>query len=153
MSSLYELSNHFQNLLNADNEDFTQDLAQAEYDLREKMIDCIKYAKSLHADAMAIKEAVEAMNDRRVKMEKRAAQMRDYVLENMQVTDIKNIECTYFKISRRLNPPSVLITDEDLIPSEFKRIKTIVEIDKTAIKSAGGCNGAIISQSESLRIS
>ena len=162
MSTLFEISAKFKHLLDlvetdVDSDESLQDaivntLESVEYEFNDKVVDCVKYIKNLQAQSDAIKQASDAMLKRRTAMEKRIENVKQYVLDNMQATQIEKVECEYFKVSLKNNPPSVKVMDDTLIPAEFMRTKTVIEIDKQAIKQAGGCEGAIIVQNKSLSI-
>jgi predicted secreted acid phosphatase len=61
--------------------------------------------------------------------------MKDYLKGSMEHTGITKIECPYFKLSIQKNPVSVIITNEKLIPEQFKEQVISLKIDKTAIKN------------------
>jgi len=61
--------------------------------------------------------------------------MKDYLKGSMEHTGITKIECPYFKLSIQKNPVSVIITNEKLIPEQFKEQVISWKIDKTAIKN------------------
>jgi hypothetical protein len=90
-------------------------------DLETKAVNVAKFTLSLEASAAAIKTAEAAMATRRKAIEARAARLREYLLTNMQHAGIQKIECPYFKLAQRENPPAVVIDGADLIPAEFMR--------------------------------
>jgi hypothetical protein len=61
------------------------------------------------------------MAARRKALENRAARIKDWVLANMMVAGIQKIECPYFRLAVRANPPAVEIYEPGLIPAEFMR--------------------------------
>ena len=91
-------------------------------DLETKSIGVAKFIGNLEAQAMAIKVAEDQMAARRKAIERRADSIREYLKTNMERTGITKIECPYFKISLRDNPPSVVIDDEKAIPEGFMRL-------------------------------
>lgn len=161
MSTLFEISYKFRDLLEmAENEQDEGSLHDAiigtleavEYEFKDKVIDCAKYIKNLQVQSDAIKQAADDMLKRRAAMDKRIESVKQYVLNNMKATQIKSVECDFFKVSVKNNPSSVQILDDSKIPADFTRQKITFEVDKTAIKQAGGCDGAIIVQNQSLSI-
>jgi hypothetical protein len=52
----------------------------------------------------------------------------------METNGVKKIELTQCNITLKNNPSALKIFDESMIPSEYKKEKTIVEIDKASIK-------------------
>jgi hypothetical protein len=161
MSTLFELSFKFRDLLEMAEHDQDDEplqdaimstLESVEYEVKDKIVDCAKYIKNLQAQSDAIKQATDDMLKRKTAMDKRIENVKRYVLQNMQATQIKNVECEFFKVSVKNNPPSVQILDDSKIPAEFINTKQVISIDKTAIKQAGGCEGAIVVQNQSLMI-
>ena len=154
--SLFELSRDFDRLLSSENDesddDFFEALSMAEAAFKDKVIDCVKYVKNLEMQSDTIKQAMDAMQKRKQAMDKRVDGIKEYVLQNMELTALKTVECEYFKVSVKKNPPSVFIFDESQIPAHFISTKQVVSIDKTAIKQAGGCDGVSIIQKQSLSI-
>lgn len=88
-------------------------------DLEVKAVSVAMFVRNLQATAAAIKQAEEEMANRRKAMEKRAEQITDYLLQNMQRCEISKIESPHFKIALQNNPPSVVIDDAGSIPTEL----------------------------------
>jgi hypothetical protein len=161
MSTLFEVSYKFRDLLEMAEHDqddeslqdaIVSTLESVEYEFKDKVIDCAKYIKNLQSQSDAIKQATDDMLKRKSAMDKRIENVKRYVLQNMQATQIKNVECEFFKVSLKTNPPSVQIINMELIPADFTRQKITFEVDKKVIKQAGGCDGAIVVQNQSLMI-
>ena len=89
--------------------------------LEVKAQNVVMFARNLEATATAIKEAETAMAARRKAIENRAAGLRRYALSAMQVAGVQSIECPYFKLSVRKNPPAVEVFDAAQIPAQFMR--------------------------------
>lgn len=64
------------------------------------------------------------------------AELKDNILTGMLANNLKTVEFTNQRFTAKQNPASVVITAEDLIPQNFKKLKTQVVVDKTAIKKA-----------------
>jgi hypothetical protein len=88
-------------------------------DLEAKAISVAQFVRNLEASAEQIKLAEKAMADRRKAIETRADNVRRYLLDNMVMADIQKIECPFFKLAVRDNPPSVVIDDERQIPVNY----------------------------------
>lgn len=88
-------------------------------DLEAKSVNVASFVRNLEASAEQIKEAEAAMAARRKAIEKRAANVRQYLLDNMLAAGITKIECPYFKLAVRDNPPSVVINEPSLIPDAY----------------------------------
>lgn len=89
--------------------------------LEQKAVSVASFVKNIEASAEAIKAAEAEMRARRTAIENRAKRIRAYLQDQMGRTGIKQIECPYFKVSIRDNPPAVVIDAESQIPEEFMR--------------------------------
>lgn len=107
-------------------------------DLEAKATNTAFVIRNLEASAAAIKEAEAQMAARRKAIESRAARVRDYLLANMMVAGIQKIECPFFRLAVRDNPPAVEVYEPGLVPSEYMRRPEPPPAtpDKTAIKEA-----------------
>lgn len=90
-------------------------------DLETKAVNVAMFARNLEASARSIKDAEQAMAERRKAIEKKAEHLRAYLLNCMQATQISKIECPYFTLTIKKNPPAVVIEDEAQIPAAFMR--------------------------------
>lgn len=107
-------------------------------DLEAKATNTAFVIRNLEASAAAIKEAEAQMAARRKAIENRAARVRDYLLANMLMAGVQKIECPYFRLAVRDNPPAVEVYEPGLIPAEYMRQPDPPPPapDKTAIKEA-----------------
>ncbi len=107
-------------------------------DLEQKAVAVAMVSRNMDASAAAIKEAEAAMAARRKAIESRAASLRAYLLNCMQATGIKKIECPHFALAIRDNPPSVDVFDAAQVPAEYMRQPEPPPpaADKAAIKEA-----------------
>jgi len=108
-------------------------------DLEVKATNVAMFVRNLESIAEQIKQAEQAMAERRKALENRADRIRQYLLENMQRTGISKIESPWFKIALAKNPPSVVVDDEVTLKfahPEFVKVVTTESLDKTAIKEA-----------------
>ncbi len=152
---LYEISQMYQDTLDdidSEDENSLEAINSIEVEFEDKAIAVISHFKNLEADAVAIKEEENKMKARRLSIEKNVAWLKNYLLNNMIETGINKITCPYFEVKLKTNPASTIIVDESLIPDEFKTEVRSVKIDKTAIKKAGGCDGAKLIRKQSLSI-
>lgn len=142
--SLYQLSHEYLNALdfltdadNAIEPQVIHDTLEAlEGELQEKVVNVAKFIRNLETTTEAIKAAETDMAKRRKTLEQRVTWLKGYLKSNMETTGINKIECPYFKLSIAKNPASVDVLDETQIPESFKRIETVVNVDKNAIKAA-----------------
>ena len=126
--------------------------------IEDKAKNVAAFTRNLESSAAAKREAGKAMLAKADRLEKRAESIRQYLLMNMQFAGITRIECPWFTIAVRKNPPSVVIDDESVLPAEF--IVTppppAPRPDKAAIgraiKSGTDVPGAHLVQSERIEI-
>lgn len=107
-------------------------------DLELKAVNVASFVRNLEASAAQIKEAEQQMANRRKAIEKRAENVREYLLNNMVHAGIKEISCPYFKLSVRDNPVSVVINEPGLIPAAYmtEPVAPPPAPDKALIKKA-----------------
>jgi hypothetical protein len=88
-------------------------------ELEEKAVNVALFVRNLEATAESIKAAEKQMADRRKSLESKAESIRRYLKDNMQRTGISKIECPYFALTIKKNPPSVVIDDASLLPVDY----------------------------------
>lgn len=127
LPTLYELayefieaSNTLQNL-DLDEDTIRDTLEGLQYPVEQKAQNVAFVIRNMESLAEQIKQAEEQMATRRKAIENRAANVKQYLLQNMERCGISKIESPYFKISIRNNPASVVVDDAGAIPSEFYR--------------------------------
>jgi len=142
-----------------DDEQAIADTIEAEsYPLELKAQNVAYAIKNLEATAEAIKNAEKEMADRRKAIEKRAANLREYVHTCMEIAGMQKIECPHFALTIKKNPAAVEIFEPSLIPASFMRQpeppppavdkKAIAE----AIKAGQEVPGALLAQGTRLDI-
>ena len=107
------------------------------------------YIKNTLADANAIDAEIKRLSAKKAKLIKSTKYLEDTLIAQMTRFDIQEIPNPTLTLKLKRNPPSVVVIDEDKIPEQFKRIK--YEVDKTAIKKAGGVDGAEITNTFGLK--
>ena len=127
MTSLYDIAAEYRQTadkladLDLDEQTIADTLDGMSGALEVKAQNVVMFARNLEATATAIKEAETAMASRRKAIEHRAAGLRRYALSAMQVAGVQSIECPYFKLAVRKNPPAVEVFDAAQIPAQFMR--------------------------------
>lgn len=125
--SLFQISNDFATLnnlleINSDDPEFVQTLDNISSAFKEKAVNIAYLIRNLEATADNITEAVIAMGERRNAILGKAERLRKYLIDSMLITDQLKIECPYFAITIRDNPPRVNVIDEERIPFEYFEI-------------------------------
>ncbi len=90
-------------------------------DLEVKATNVAAFARNLEASAEQIKQAEAQMAARRKAIERRAEHLREYLKTNLERTGINKVECPWFVLSIKKNPPAVVIDAASQIPAEFMR--------------------------------
>lgn len=127
-------------------------------ELEVKATNVAMFMRNLENAADAIKEAEKQMADRRKAIENRIDRIKSYLISNMERTEIKKIECPYFAITLKKNPPALKVLEEDKIPSKYFTIPEPPPpaLDKAKLKEdlkAGvEIEGAILTVGSSLLI-
>ena len=158
---LYEISAKIKelcnNVENAEDINAVYDVMRdTKLDFNDKVESCVFVIKEIEGIIEARKTLINAVKEHIQAMENKKQWLSDYVLLNMKEIGIDKINGDYFTVKPVKNPPKVTIFDESLIPEKFKKIKTEIVIDKTAIKesikSGIPVDGAIMERGERLYI-
>lgn len=114
-------------------------------DLTTKATNVAMFVRSMESLADQIKAAEEQMAERRKAIERRADHVRQYLMSNMLRAGIGKIECPYFVIAVRDNPPSVVVDAEPEIPGEYmvQPPAPTAQPDKKAIAAAFKAGGSV----------
>lgn len=93
--------------------------------------------RNLEGMADQIKQAEDAMKNRRQSIDNQVKRLKAYLLANLQTAGISKVESPYFVLSVRNNPESVVVDAESQIPPDYMReIPATYEPDKNLIKQA-----------------
>lgn len=117
-----------------DNEPGFLDTLEGETDAMEVADYLIDAALSDDALVEAMKSQERALKERRERIEWRAAQKRNAMLDVLRAIGVKKLERPRATISQRAGSERVEITDESAVPSQLCTVKTTTAPDKNAIK-------------------
>lgn len=133
----------------------TNSLNEIEDNIKDKADNVVRFIRNLESEANAIKEEEKRLAEMRKKREKQVENLKQYLFDFTKVADGQKIKGSIFTVSIKKNPASVVIDDLEAIPEEYKRVKTVVEANKTLLKKVLKENevaGAHLEQKESLNI-
>ena len=162
--NLYQLHEGYLNLVevleNAGEDDnlrelVTNSLNEVEDNIKDKADNVVRFIRNLESEAGAIKEEEKRLAEMRKKREKQVENLKQYLFDFTKVADGQKIKGSIFTVSIKKNPASVVVDDLEVIPEEYKRVKTVIEADKTLLKKAlkdGEVAGVHLEQKESLNI-
>ena len=135
--SLYDISNGFVALFNQDEELTEVDVIRLQEELTQlletKSQSVIGYDRTLENMIASAKSEEERIKQFRKGLESKRDNYHEYIkicLERMQKD---KIETGIGTIKLKNCPASVEVTHEDLIPKEFMRTKTVIEVNKQEI--------------------
>lgn len=122
---LFELAVQHQQLMALDGsadippEVIRDTLEGLEGEIQDKAHSIACMIKNLEAESDAILEAAKAMAERARRVERRAAELSNYLLFQLQACGMTRIPFKEFTVSVRDNPEAVRINDDAQIPAEF----------------------------------
>ena len=164
MSTLYELTNDYMNLLelaedpDIDEQAFMDTLEGIEGALEDKAEGYAKVIRTLEGDAAACDAESKRLRNKKQTIENNIKRMKAALQCAMQITGKTKFKTSLFSFGIQKNPAAVVIDEEHLenIPDRFL-IPQDPQIDKRAIKEALKAGEdleglAHLEQTESLRI-
>jgi hypothetical protein len=138
-----------------DQEVFLDTLSAISESLEDKVESTAKFIRCLDGDIEAIKAEEKRLADKRKVLENKVSSIKEYLQNEMEFSGIDKVKRPTLTVSIQLNPPSVEVLDESVIPSIFM-IPQPEKIDKKAIlkalKDGEEIPGCEITQSRGLRI-
>lgn len=87
------------------------------------------------ARAEALREEAHRMADLAKREEATVEYLKERLFAAMQEQGLNSADLPHFRLSLRKSQ-AVDVTDKDLIPQDYLRVKTVIEPDKNAIKTA-----------------
>ena len=141
--SLYKIEDDLRAILDTLEGASEEDRPQLEIMLREKLEAEVRKVDGLcqfltHLDDQArlAAEEIKRLQLRKSHFDAHGERLKQYVIDIMQQNQLPKLEGKYNTLTLRQCPASVEIIDESAIPSSFQTVKTIVSVDKAAIKKA-----------------
>lgn len=133
---LFEISSQYQSLMNEISEcdELTSEQLQAIESIDDSMQEKAKaigaVIKNMESDFFAINDAIKTMEERARKINTKIESIKNYLKENLERCDIKEVKSPFFDIKIKLNPASVIVNDETLIPEQYYKEQTLRKLDK-----------------------
>ena len=142
--TLYEVSEHLIALL--DSEDMCEsdeERAQCQAEIYRtleasvrKVDDFCRYLAHLDSQVALAGDEIERLKDRKATLENTAHRLEQYAIRVMESLDVRRLDGRTSRLWLRIHQPAVVVESTDLVPYEFKAIKTEISVDKRAIKKA-----------------
>ncbi|SRR6266852_4902066 len=113
------------------NEENLAQLKFLESELQEGAINVASLIKNMEIEVEGVDNAIKEMRLRKESAMNKIQRLKTYILTTMQNYNLQEITgSSQFAIKIRKCPPSVKIIDEEVIPFDFKKIKTETVVDK-----------------------
>ena len=161
MSTLYELTNDYMNLLelaedpDIDEQTFMDTLEGIEGALEDKAEGYAKVIRTLEGDAAACDAESKRLRNKKQTIENNIKRMKTALQYAMEATGKTKFKTALFSFGIQKNPASVVIDHAGKVPANYW-IPQPPELDKKAIKAYikenGDVDWAHLEQTESLRI-
>ena len=123
-------------------EELLNDLAALNEDIAEKGEGYARVIRNMEAEADGLAAEIKRLQGMKKRREDAIERMKAGLLEAMKTAGADKLQTTIGKWSRRLNPPSVVILDPKLVPSEYL-IHREPDIDKFGILAEYKASGKI----------
>jgi hypothetical protein len=149
--SLYEIHDHIAALFDTlDGADSPELRAEIESEINRyleaeirKVDGVASYLAHCEAQAGFAAQEIKRLQERKALWEQRFERVKQAAIAAMEECGAKKLEGRSSTLSLRACPPAVEILDEDLVPAEYKTSKTVVSIDKKALKATLEANAEI----------
>lgn len=155
MTELYKISDAFndvRDLEGMDADTIADTLEGIELEFYDKAENIIGLIKNMKATSEALKSEADSLTKRENALNNKIKRLSDYLLQNMQKTDIKKVERGPHIASTRAGRNIVIIDSVDSLADSHVQVKSEVVPDKTAImasyKAGDKIEGAHIEQSQ-----
>lgn len=90
----------------------------------ERCLAVLRYSIEQEAHAEALGALIKQMQSRKARLEMAAQRARDAVFSAMQAAELPRIVAPDMTVSIGKGRPKVIVTDAELIPERFRRVKT-----------------------------
>lgn len=133
MASLYEIAKEFQAV--AQWIDDAEELPDADQTgtmaatltalgevLQDKAKNIAAIIRNTEVTIDAMKDAEGRLKARRATLERKRDWLNSYLLTGMQQAGIDKIECEYFRVALKNNPPKIVVDADASLPIEYVRI-------------------------------
>ena len=145
--SLYAISKSFNDLIYSDEvteTDKEQGLTMLTKLIEEKSVEVIGLEKNMEHVIEAMKAEEDRIKENRKSLENKLERYKNYIMSCMNTLGTDKLETPRGTISIAINPMSVEIVDEAVIPNKYKNVVHTIKIDKDMIKRDFKNTGEVI---------
>ena len=159
MSTLYELTNQYQQLLELESEideqTFIDTLQSIDEAIEDKAENLAKVIKEMEATITTIANEVSRLQSKKQAVANRVSNLKTYLQGEMEKVNKTKIKGELFTVNIQNNPPSLRVNRTDNIPKDFF-IEQEPTLDKAklkkAIKGGDAIDGVELVQTRGVRI-
>lgn len=153
MSSLYELTAEFTDLLDAgeaideetgeviEGDAFRARLTLLKGDIKAKIHGCMAVRADFAYRAKALRDEAARLTNRARTLENREESIKQYVIAGMEALGIKTVETSHFRVTLVPGRDGIEVVDMEQVPAAFQRVK--VEADKAGAKAHMKAHGEL----------
>ena len=125
---LYEISSQMKELelLADEGVDIADTMEGIEASFEEKAISVMSVVLNVGTDITTLDGEIKRLQDRKKVMENREKAIKDYLLFNMEASEISKITCPLFTLTLAKGREIVQIDDVEKIPTDYLNIKTSI---------------------------
>jgi predicted metal-dependent peptidase len=140
--SLYSMTERYNNLLpllsdeSIPDEDIEKALSEVTGDIAEKCKNGIEFLHYIDDTVANIDTRIKALTAFKKRMESRAETVKKVYMDGLAKVKMDRVSTDSGVMKIAKNPPKVVITEADKIPSEYQKQIIKIDIDKAAIKAA-----------------
>ena len=137
--SLYDIQNTLEDI-ELDNEEkqslIVDSLSTIKDTFEVKALNVAGFIANLKLEAIAVKTAEQRMTQRRRSLERQVEWLSDYLFCQMQKMQLPKISNEQLIVAIKKNPAKVCITNEGIIPAEYKEVVETTKVIKASIASS-----------------
>jgi hypothetical protein len=144
MTALYQISSDYQAAFtelsemlqdtDVDNPEklIRDSLAHIENQFEQKGLNIAMFIRTLQHEQYGVKDVIDRLTKRNKAIERQVTWLQEYLLEQLDVMNIKKLSNDWVTVSVRANPCRVMV-DESVVPEKYKTITQVIHIDKKTI--------------------
>ena len=137
MANLYDIRENIRWLqMLAEMQELTDDqeleLQTLEIDRTEKLEDIVKIIRNLESDVKVYADEIKAFQKKKQRAQKNVEYLRKQLMYDLMDNEEDKKRVGHFTVGLARKPGKIVVTNEEVLPAKFKRIKQ--EVSKTAIK-------------------
>lgn len=122
---------------------------------KDKMINIVHYVNFIEGNVDLIDLEIKRLQNLKKSVGSRVDSLKRYAKHSMELEGLTKMDLGTTVLSVRNNAPALIVDDESLIPSQFKKTVEVTTVDKMAIKEfmkSGTVEGCHLESTTSLTI-